>query len=360
MLVDILIATACKGGVENIIKMMIEDLESNDIQFRVVQLVWEGDRWLKEEVLYYPLLKGKGNYSLDTFKEAYEGFIREKNAPDVVLATVWPYTVYVAKKALEGVMGTDNNVRVFSWMHHEMNEYKKTFNNVEEWLSMADGHFAINRANYDALKDLFNVPVYRLRNPIDMSGCRDFVMRREQINFKNKNQFSIAYVGRVSREKNLELIIAALSLVEGFKLIIIGSAEDNDYENELHRLAKEIGVEERIIWKGWQSDPWSYAEECDAVCLPSLYEGFPLTALEALAHGIPVIASRTTGIGEIIEEGVTGYTFDVGDLASLTGLLYDMAQNGTSELNPQACYDSVVPFERHSALGEMRDILLRL
>lgn len=361
MQIDVLLATAEKGGVENIIKMMIEDLECPNMSFRVVQLVWEGNKWLPEKVPYYPLLEGKGNYSLDTFVDAYTGFLRENGLPDMILATVWPYTVYVARESLDRINGSDDKPKVISWMHHEMCEYKKTFDNIEEWLGLADGHFAINEANYKSLKDLFNVPVYKLKNPIDMSGCKEFVKHRQKIQRKkNRDVLKLAYIGRISREKNIELVIGAISLVQGCKLLIIGSAEDKGYERELHTLASEIGVENKIIWKGWQADPWSCVKDCDVICLSSLYEGFPLAALESLAHGIPVVASRTTGIREIIEDGITGYIFNVGDLASLIEVLSEISKKGTMNIDPQKCHDSVIPYERHSALNEMKSIIMEL
>lgn len=355
MTIDVLIATAAKGGVENIIKMMIEDLEGPDVHFRVIQLVWEGMRWLPENVSYYPLLKGKGSYDLGGFTDAYSSFLKGHGVPDIVLATVWPYTVCVAKNALAVQNCEFSGTRVISWMHHEIGEYKKSFDQIEEWLGLADGHFAINRANHKALKELYpHKPVYRLRNPIDLPLCKVKGSNDTDRFAETHGLVKLAFVGRLSEEKNLELLISAAAKVKACELIVIGSSEDEDYCGKLKRTAEDKGISGRVKWMGWQQDPWSCVAEnkVDAVCLTSYYEGFPLTALEAMAHGIPVIATNTVGISEIVENGVNGYTFEVGDEGSLVELLNGLAEEGI-KTDPADCRRTAQLYERHAALWDM-------
>ena len=354
MLIDVLIATAGRGGVENIIKMMIDDLEGPDMHFRVIQLVWEGESWLPEDVPYYPLFKGKGDYSLDSFTDAYYGFLKLNSAPDMVLAAVWPYTVYVAKTALTRLMGRRDGFKVISWMHHEMSEYEKSYAGVRDWLAYADGHFAINDANYRTLRRLFpDAITYRLRNPIDIPAKNVIRQRRNAVRIRD-NKIKLGFIGRISEEKNIELILKAVLNVKNCELTLVGSAENEKYEKSLKRMAEQTGISDRVKWLGWQSDPWPYVCDVDAICLTSLYEGFPLAALESLAHGIPVIASKTAGITEIIEEGVTGYTFDVGDTQAFEYIIESYFEKGGANLNPDECYKVALPYERHSVFWDMK------
>ena len=355
MTIDVLIATAAKGGVENIIKMMIEDLEGPDMHFRVVQLVWEGMRWLPENVPYYPLLKGKGEYDLGTFTNAYGSFLKENGVPDIVLGTVWPYTICVAKNALAESGRDRNKTKVISWMHHEIGEYKKSFDHIEEWLSLADGHFAINSVNHKILKELFpHKPTYRLRNPIDLPLKIHNGHVNSDSGSNTHRTLKLAFVGRLSEEKNIELLIKAVAKVKECELVVIGSSEDEDYYKKLKDIAESRSTENRIKWMGWQQDPWKCVSEnkVDAICLTSYYEGFPLTALEAFAHGIPVIATRTVGISEIVEDGINGYIIEVGDEDSLFNLLERIVEEGIN-IDPDDCYRTAQLYERHAALSDM-------
>ena len=356
MYIDVLIATAEKGGVENIIKMMIEDLECPNMHFRVVQLVWEGNPWLPEGAAYYPLLKGKGDYSLDIFTEAYSNFLSLYGIPDIVLATVWPYTISVAKNALSKVTSGSCNTKVVSWMHHGIDEYKRSFEFVDEWLCLADGHLAINKSNFLKLYDMFDPKlVYRVRNPVNMPG------RPTRSCGKGKQTgLKLGYVGRISKEKNLGLLLRAISETGSCTLTVVGKGEGDDYEKGIYTLAKELKIDDRIKWLGWKSEPWKYMTDIDAICMPSVYEGFPLTALEALSNGIPVIAAAVDGIDELIEEGKNGYIFDINDQEQLVKIIKELEKDTYESIDPNACYDSVMKYERHLALWDTNVKLMAL
>ncbi len=304
MTIDILLSTALRGGVERIIQMLHETIEGPDTHFRIVQLVWEGERWLPDSAEFYPLLNGKGEYELKAFIDAYQSFLQGHGCPDLVLATVWPYNVYVAKKALQNL---GHNSKVVSWMHHGIEEYRRTGMGADEWLAYADAHLAINYGNHSALTELFPAStVYRLHNPIrfpDPAACKT--------NYDTESDWiRLAFVGRISAEKNLEYIFRSMSKKKDCTLDIIGTAEDPQYERSLRKLSDSLCISDRVRWLGWKSDPWADAIRADAVCLASHYEGFPLVALEALAHGLPVISSNVNGIRELILPCVTGYIFD--------------------------------------------------
>lgn len=355
LVIDVLIATAAKGGVENIIKMMIEDIEGPDVSFRVVQLVWEGEKWLPEGVPYYPLLEGKGEYTLESFVEAYRCFIISHGIPDIILATVWPYTINVARNALIRIRSMKHYTKVISWMHHDIDEYKKSYEQIEEWLGMADGHLAINHNNHKTLRELFpDKPIYRLRNPINIPDAINIKNALEGRRRDCRKTLKLGFVGRISEEKNIEILLTAVSKLKDCELVVIGTAEDFSYQDRLKELTEALDITNRVSWMGWQQDPWSCVIDkgVDAICLTSYYEGFPLAALESLANGIPVIASRTTGIKEIIKEGITGYTFDVGDEKQLIDLLNTLIEEGVN-IQSEDCIKEAQIYERHTTLWDM-------
>ena len=85
---------------------------------------------------------------------------------------------------------------------------------------------------------------------------------------------------------------------------------------ELEALAHELGVARSTHFVGFQDDvgPWFHA--FDALLLPSRNEGTPVSAIETLAAGRPVVASRVGGVPDVVADGTDGYLFPVGDVAA--------------------------------------------
>jgi len=132
---------------------------------------------------------------------------------------------------------------------------------------------------------------------------------RESLYSPGSNRF--AYVGRLDKtQKKVYRIIRAFGMIErhDWELIIVG---DGPEKENLYDLAQSLGINERIIWAGWQSDPWKYVKDnfggVEALLLTSDYEGFPAVLVEAMANGIPCVAvDCPTGPSDIIQHGVNG------------------------------------------------------
>jgi glycosyltransferase involved in cell wall biosynthesis len=123
-------------------------------------------------------------------------------------------------------------------------------------------------------------------------------------------------VGRITEAKGHDLLLNAvgklpLALRNRMRIVIVGvpapgCADDQRYARRLERSAKEFGLQERILWAGYQEDLSAYYALMDVLVLPSSREALGLVILEALQRGIPVIASRTGGIPEIIHDESNG------------------------------------------------------
>jgi glycosyltransferase involved in cell wall biosynthesis len=79
--------------------------------------------------------------------------------------------------------------------------------------------------------------------------------------------------------------------------------------------AVDLGISDRVLFAGSVSneEKWSYLRSCDFYCLPSDAEGQPISILEAMAIGLPIIATSVGSIPEIISEGTTGFIIPVGN-----------------------------------------------
>ena len=123
----------------------------------------------------------------------------------------------------------------------------------------------------------------------------------------------ILYVGRIEPIKGLEILIGAMPLMEDLedtRLLIVGGSSGHDAELErLRAVADRMGVADNVTFVGSveQSVLPAYYSAADVFSLPSYYESFGLVALEAMACGTPVVASRVGGLKSFIEHGKTGY-----------------------------------------------------
>ncbi len=123
-------------------------------------------------------------------------------------------------------------------------------------------------------------------------------------------------VCRIQRLKGLDILVRALAQlgrpggVPGVELLIAGGVEQAAAEvGRLRDLAQELGVGERLHFLGavpHERLPLYYAS-ADVVAVPSFYESFGLAAVEAMAAGVPVVASRVGGLTATVEDGRTGY-----------------------------------------------------
>ena len=131
--------------------------------------------------------------------------------------------------------------------------------------------------------------------------------KREQLKLA-EDECVVGYAGRLSDEKGIHYLIEAGSILKGkgeaFKILIIG---DGPKRKELENLAIEKGLEKEILFAGFQTNVGEWLPALDVFVLPSLTEGAPMALLEAMAVGIPIVATHVGGVPMILEDGVAGF-----------------------------------------------------
>ncbi len=125
--------------------------------------------------------------------------------------------------------------------------------------------------------------------------------------FKNKS-FKIVSVGRFEKQKDFHTILKAFRLILDNKpnteLILIGDGPDKEILNDL---SKNLDVYKKVHFLKWQKNVYKYLKHCDLFILSSNYEGFAMVIVEAMAMGIPVVATNTPyGPKEILDNGKYG------------------------------------------------------
>jgi glycosyltransferase involved in cell wall biosynthesis len=140
----------------------------------------------------------------------------------------------------------------------------------------------------------------------------------------------IGIVGRLAVQKGHTVLLDAMkgvaTKIPDVTLVIIGDGPDRD---SLKLKAQSLGIEKIILWLGamMQEEVFKLYSIMDVFVMPSLYEGFGLTAVEAMAAGLPVVGTKVAGLSEIIENGVTGYLVSVGDTQELSRCLSYLITN---------------------------------
>lgn len=122
--------------------------------------------------------------------------------------------------------------------------------------------------------------------------------------------------------KGLEVLLDALALLRNDGLDVslraIGSFETPAYESEIKSHAERLGVLPHVEWTGFTRDVNSELARLDLFVLPSLFgEGLPMVVLEAMAAGVPVVATRVEGVPEAIRDGFDGLLSAPGDPTDL-------------------------------------------
>ena len=134
-------------------------------------------------------------------------------------------------------------------------------------------------------------------------------------------------MGRLTPIKGLETLLRALAVLrsDGFPaarltlLVVGGTKGDEAGSGHLRRLAQELGVGAWVDFRGPQPQDVlpDYYAAADLCLMPSRYESFGMVALEAMASGVPVIASRAGGLAVTVQDGATGRLVPEGDVAGL-------------------------------------------
>ncbi|MFN2389685.1 MAG: glycosyltransferase family 4 protein [Actinomycetota bacterium] len=125
----------------------------------------------------------------------------------------------------------------------------------------------------------------------------------------------VVTVARLAPQKALHVLIEALALLpEEVVLVLIG---DGPLEGRLRSLARARGVAERALFLGYRDDIVDHVAAADVFCLSSVWEAVALAAQEAVQLGIPVVSTDVGGMGELIEDGVSGRLVPPGDPRAL-------------------------------------------
>jgi len=191
---------------------------------------------------------------------------------------------------------------------------------------------ALSSPTASYLTECVGVPAARVTNICNGVDTARFTPPRDQAAVRARlapqalppEAFAVGAVGRLSGVKNLPMLVDAFALVAGrngdfarqARLVLVG---DGPERQALAEQIAQLQLAQCTLLAGAQDNVPDWLQALDLLCLPSLAEGISNAILEAMASGLPVVATDVGGNAELVEDGRTGCLVPSGDAAALAG-----------------------------------------
>jgi sugar transferase (PEP-CTERM/EpsH1 system associated) len=303
------------GGMEKIICAVINNtLDCYTHTILALDQLTDARKWLKEKTIpFVDFKKPKGRRQF--FSDLYR--VLRKAMPDLLMTYNWGATdaIWVARTA--GIHRVVHNEHGFN-----VDELKTTNWRRDAVRSLvyrlASKVVVVSRELETLLQRRYLLKasqVMRISNGIDASyyspDSTDRNRTRRRLGFA-ETDVVIGFSGRLDPVKNLDLIIDIFTYCvkeqSCLRLLIVG---DGPERKRLEALCREKNIYSHIVFTGQQENVFSHLRAMDVFLLTSLREQMPMTVLEAMAVGIPVVATKVGEIPHIIDHGVNGFVLEM-------------------------------------------------
>lgn len=160
------------------------------------------------------------------------------------------------------------------------------------------------------------------------------------------------FVGRIARQKGVDWLVEQLPLwlseQDRTEVLFVG---EGPLRKRLQGRCVALGVAERVHWLGWRADVAAILKASDLLLLPSRWEGMPNAVLEAMAAGLPVLASDCEGVGELLGPGAAMQTAPFGEARPWAQRAARLL--GDRQLNEQLGVENRMRVQKHFSLRTM-------
>jgi glycosyltransferase involved in cell wall biosynthesis len=218
-------------------------------------------------------------------------------------------------KVISGIRVAEHRTRMHLWLDRITN--RLVDRNV--CVSQAVADFSIRRAKLDPRK------IIVIPNGVDaarFSAASPADLKQYGIPVGSR---TFLFVGRLDQQKGLSYLLAAwqrlVATHPALQLLLVG---EGPLRPALEAQIVELGLTASVRLLGWREEIPELMRAVDCVVLPSLWEGMPNVVLEAMAAGLPVVATRVEGTQEVIQDGRTGWLISPRSVSELTRALTEV------------------------------------
>jgi L-malate glycosyltransferase len=272
------------------------------------------------EVVRYPLFD-HSPYPLSLAAMMHEVTLKEKlEILHVHYAIPHATSAWIAKEML----GRDHRIRIITTLHGTditLVGQERSFEEITRFsIARSDGLTAVSDYLKEETIAHFGVPADRIEvipnfvDPTVYDRTRYPCHKRFLAGTGDKVVMHISNFRSVKRVRDVVRIFARIREEVPARLVLVGDGPDRpEATNEVERL----GLGDKVLFLGKQDSVAELLACADLFLLPSESESFGLSALEAMASGVPVVATRAGGVVEVVADGVAGYLGEVGDIEGM-------------------------------------------
>jgi glycosyltransferase involved in cell wall biosynthesis len=189
------------------------------------------------------------------------------------------------------------------------------FPRIRTWLTRrfyksAALHVAVSRDESDDLQSLYGVAAEQIviiPNGVDIEEVRQRAASPLESSEPERGEaVRIVAVGRLTRAKAFDVLLQAMQQIadRNWQLVLVGDGEESE---SLKSLAGQLGIADRVHFTGWESNPYRWMSRSDVFVLSSRWEAMPSVLLEALALGLPIVATTcSSACSEVLDAGQYG------------------------------------------------------
>ncbi len=311
------------GGAERVVLNVIRALDQTKFKPILFLIKNTGDYWneVPENVEIVVALESNQQSRLNALKILFK-LLKVSRRVDIIVGALELSATYYAV-----VAGLILRKPTVGWVHTDLNRYlaiQKPFHSkLVRWLyphlmviiAVSSGAAKTVEQLLPKMRD----KVKTVYNPLPE---KIFELAEEPLQI-NKSLPMVLGVGRLDFHKGFDVLIRAHAklVAKGIqhKLMILGEGKDRE---NLESLVKELGVENSVIMRGFQPNPYKWMNSADVFVLSSRFEGFGMVLIEAMALGVPVVSTACpSGPVEILDNGRFGLLVPDGDVDALVGAI---------------------------------------
>ncbi|MFL0194646.1 glycosyltransferase [Clostridium sp. WILCCON 0269] len=307
------------GGTENMVAQLATYVDKSKFRMHIISLNGYMDTSVQSmveesgvDVTYCDRIQKN---DIKVWIKVYRSLSKFK--PDIIHSNMYPF-LYTVPYLLT------HKVKLLHTIHNKpVNEFKDVYKKVIRILYKMDKAIpvAISHTVEKEMRELYSLrKIERVYNPVDLKrfDCDRTINTSDEI--------ELITVGRLMKQKNQALLFKAFTdarqRISNIKLSILG---DGELKNELVALAKKLNILNHITFYGNVSNVEWYLAKADVFVLSSDYEGLPLSILEAMASGLPIVATDVGGVADVVTDN--GFLINKGNQVELANKIVELAQS---------------------------------